>query len=142
MLKFAILATTAAVIATVVGDTLATVVLFVAAGGAVAAFWWKFVVPFAGLSLSLKGLPKELADAKQAREEDRQKLVAIEEQADAIKKQVGDIDRKVDHVEKTNARIEKGAEIAAERAAAAINVAEAVRRQLGVVARGDGESDG
>ena len=63
MLKFAILVATAGLVASVVGDTAATIVLFAAAIVALAGFWWKFAVPFAQLTLSLKTLPKDLEEA-------------------------------------------------------------------------------
>ncbi|HEU4364550.1 MAG TPA: hypothetical protein VFT13_03705 [Candidatus Krumholzibacteria bacterium] len=151
MLKFAILVATTAVIASGVGDTAATIVLFGAAAVAVAGFWWKFAVPFAQLTLSLKTLPRDLEEAKKDRAEDREKLVAIDrkateatgiaravkDQQDEIKVQVGElvvhaeaVELKVADVSRQAGRIEKGAEIAAERAQSAISIAEAVRRQL------------
>lgn len=137
MLKFAIVAATAGLVASVFNDTAATVVLFAAAAVAVAGFWWKFAVPFAQLTLSLKTLPKDLEQAKEDRAKDRETLTEIRENQGKITAEIGSVKAKVDHVEKQAGRIEMGAEVAAERAQSAINIAEAVRRQLGVVARGD-----
>lgn len=137
MLKFAIVAATAGVVASVFNDTAATVVLFAAAAVAVAGFWWKFAVPFAQLTLSLKTLPKDLEQAKEDRAKDRETLTEIRENQGKITAEIASVKAKVDHVEKQAGRIEMGAEVAAERAQSAINIAEAVRRQLGVVARGD-----
>lgn len=141
MLKFAILAATAGLVASILSDTAATIVLFAAAAVAIAGFWWKFAVPFAQLTLSLKTLPKDLEEAKRERATDRETLTEIKAQQDEIAEHVGAVEQTVEAVQRQAGRIEKGAEIAAERAEAAINVAEAVRRQLGVVARGDGEKD-
>lgn len=141
MLKFAILAATAGVVASVLNDTAGTIVLFAAAAVALAGFWWKFAVPFAQLTLSLKTLPKDLEEARKDRAKDRETLTEIKEQQDELIVHVEAVELKVNDVAKQAGRIEKGAEIAAERAEAAINVAEAVRRQLGVVARGDGEKE-
>lgn len=137
MLKFAIVVSTAGLVASVFNDTATTIVLFTAAAVAVAGFWWKFAVPIAQLSLVFKTLPRDLEEAKEDRAKDRETLTEIRENQGKITAEIASVKAKVDHVEKQAGRIEKGAEVAAERAQSAINIAEAVRRQLGVVARGD-----
>lgn len=139
MLKFAIVAATAGVIASAWSETAATVVLFAAALVALAGFWWKFAVPFAQLTLSLKTLPKDLEQAKEDRAVDRETLAEIREQQDEIAEHVNAAEGKIENLVRQVGRIEKGTEISREQAADAVNIARAVQRAVGARARGDEE---
>lgn len=124
LLKFAILAATAALFATFLEQVAASIVLYVAALTAIGVFvrkyarpaWRKYGKPLARLSEHMEKM--ETSNLEQAAE-----LVEIREQLDSV-------EAKVDSVERKAVSIERGAGIAAERAASAISIAEAVQRKL------------
>lgn len=127
-LKVAIFMVSLGLFATVLDQVAAGVILYLTAFAMISLFIRKSVRPaYRKYVKPLQGLTEKLEE--------------ISSQQDTIEAQLLMVREKVEHVETASARIEKGAEIAAERASAAINVAEAVRRQLGVVARGDPDVD-
>ena len=111
MLKLSLFGALLGILATTVGDTATGIVLFAAAAGALGWGWRKIVTPLVNLSSLLERLP---AWTKTADDE------------------FAEIHRELQ-------QIKKGAEEAATRAEAAMNIAEAVKRQLGATARGDDE---
>lgn len=132
LLRLAIIAASAGLYATVLDEIAASIVLYVTAIGALSLFMHKYVRPFYRKYIKpLQGLTEKLDN--------------IREQQGVIKSQIAAVKERVEQEAKAEAqqlgRIERGAEIAAERAQSAINIAEAVRRQIGATARGDVKDD-
>lgn len=151
MLKFAILAGTSAIYATVLDQIAASIILWVSALTALSLFMrkWgrpifrKYIKPQARLTEHMDRMERESTEQAEG-------LAEIREQQGRITAEIAATKAKIEALEvkqreayaeesKTLGRIEKGAEMAGERAQSAINIAEAVRRQLGVAARGDPE---
>lgn len=142
MLKLAILTGSAALYATLLDQVAASIVLYVAALTAIGVFMRKWGRPFFRSYIKpWARLPEHMDKMEKGHTEQAAGLAEIQRQQGRMTAEIAAVKAKVDHVEKANVRIERGAELAAERASAAINVAEAVRRQLGVAARGDGPDD-